>query len=336
MSFINRYSYTIRRSNSDLFYIYLNNGLNYKYYENSKTLLHHINILQTYITDFTYYDFCIDIDDNIYGILSYDNLRIIKCEKNEFLFVSDNMLELDFQRFGICYPYINKIEDTIHLFYYVYLREENSISYLYHMYNQNNIWYQDKIDCIEHLVLNEYKVIFVNNSPIIFYFNMVNNIEELFCSSFDNENKKWKNPIQITNTYKNKLYLDVVYKNNAFHITFCQKTDNNYCIDYLKLNYDSINFTNSILINITTPSIYMYPSFAIDNDIIYIMWVYFNKIYSTYSIDNGISWSINSCDNSSINDNFLRTKYLSNYNDDKTFSGNNLFVTDDEIKFFGF
>lgn len=336
MSFINNYSYTIRRSNNDLFYFYINNGLYYRYYKNSETLLHEINILENYITNFTYFNFCIDKNDDIYGVLSFDNLRIIKCKNNDFNFESYSVLKFDFQKFSMSYPYIKKIDNTLHIFYYVYSLEANSVSYLYHLYNEDGVWNQQKIDTINHLMLNEYKVIYLDNRLIVFYLNMINNVEELFCCSFDCINKKWDNPIQITNTSKNKLYLDVIYKDDFFHISFCHKVNNNYAVSYLKLRLENLNFTNFILVDITEPSIYMYPSFATYNDTIYLMWIYFNKLYTTYSIDNGNSWSINSLDNKSTYEDFLRTKYLTNYNDDATFYDNTLFVTDKEINFLGF
>ena len=51
MSFINDYSYTIRRSDKNIFYFYCENGLFYKYYDIDRSLIKNINILENYIKE---------------------------------------------------------------------------------------------------------------------------------------------------------------------------------------------------------------------------------------------------------------------------------------------
>lgn len=335
MSFLNNYSYTIRRSNKEIFYFYIDNGLCYKYLENNKNEKK-INILEDYINDFTLFNFSIDNDDNIYGIITIDNIKILKCDKNNYNFYMENILKYDFQKFGISYPYIKKINNTFHIFCYVYDKEESNSSILFYINKKDNCLKEQKIDFIQHTVLNEYKILWLDNTSIIFYFNIINNKEEIFCSVFDDSNNTWSNPIQITNTNTNKLYLDVIFKDDFFHITYCYKLDDNYCISYIRGNFNDNIFKQDISKNITDPSIYVYPSFVVEENTLYITWVHLNKLFTCFSEDNGSSWSEKFIDSNSRNYPFLRSKFLSNYKDDLNFNNCNLFILENEISFLGF
>ena len=335
MSFLNNYSYTIRRSNKEIFYFYIDGGLYYKYIDNNN-LIKKINILEDYINDFSLFIFSIDEDDNIYGILSFDNIKIIRCDKNSCNFYIENTLKYDFQKFGVSYPYIKKANNTVHIFCYVYDKEENNSSVLLNIYKEGNSLKENKIDFIQHTILNEYKVLWICNTPIIFYFNIINDKEEIFCSLFDSENNTWSNPIQITNTKTNKLYLDVIFKDDFFHITYCYEIDDNYSVAYIRGTLKNNIFKEEIYKNITNPSIYMYPSFVIEDGIIYLIWVHLNKLFTCFSEDNGTSWSEKFIDSNSRNYNFLRNKFLSNYKYDLSFNNCNLFIIENEISFLGF
>lgn len=336
MSFVNNYSYTIRRSNKEIFYFYCENNLFYRHYDSNKNLICETNILEDYIKDFTLFNFSIDEDDNIYGVLCFDNLKIIKCEKNDSNFIVEDTLKFDFQKFRVCYPYLKKINNTLHIFYYAYEIQENNTTALFHIYKENNLWHEHKIDFIRHIVLNEYKVIFIENIPVIFYFNMIDDAEEIFCSIFDRGNHSWSEPIQITDTKRKKLYLDVAIKENLIHITYCYEIDDNYCLKYIngviKNNYFKIHTSTDI----EKYSAFMYPSFAIEENIIFLMWVHLNKLYTCYSVDDGFSWSKPFLDFDSVSLEFLRSRFLSNYNKDLSYNDSNLFITSEEISFLGF
>lgn len=336
MSFINDYSYTIRRSNKDIFYFYCENGLFYKYYDSHNNLIKKINILEDYIKDFTMFSFSIDEDDNIYGVLCFDNLKIIKCCKDSFSFSIEDTLKFDFQKFRMCYPYFKKIDNTIHMFYYVYEIQESNTTALFHMYKENDTWYEQKIDFINHLILNEYKVVFIRDIPIIFYFNIIDNSEEIFCCIFNNLSHTWSNPIQITDTKRNKLYMDVIVKDNFIHITYCYEVNNTYCIKYIKSVVENNIFKISLSTDITKYSIFMYPSFTVDEDKLFLMWVHLDKLYTCYSTNDGFSWSEPFLDENSIYLEFLRSKFLSNYKEDLSCSDSSLFITNGEISFLGF
>ena len=80
----------------------------------------------------------------------------------------------------------------------------------------------------------------------------------------------------------------------------------------------------------------MYPSFTVDENKLFLMWIHLNKLYTCYSTDNGASWSEPTLDTNSVYLEFLRSKFLSNYEKDLSCSESNLFITNGEISFLGF
>ena len=66
------------------------------------------------------------------------------------------------------------------------------------------------------------------------------------------------------------------------------------------------------------------------------MWVCFEKLYTSFSNDLGCTWSTPICDETSINEDFLKTHVHSNVNEDLIYKDIDLFTTMTNLSILGF
>ena len=169
------------------------------------------------------------------------------------------------------------------------------------------------------------------------YFNLVNGCEEVFFSRFNSSTLSWSNPCQITNSNKNKLYLSVLKDSmNFYHLTFCECIDNGYAVKYMNgyLNENKLDIGTSIYVS--GPSTCIYPSLVKQKSTIYLMWVNYNKLYTSISNDLGKTWSEHEIDETSIDEDFCRARFLSNYSGDLSYNLTSIFTVNDDITIIGF
>lgn len=336
MSFINNYSTIIRRSNKDMFYFHLKENLVYDYFDNYGNLVSSTPITKSPI-DFTSSYFTLGKDDSIYGIYKDNSLKMFEIKKNNTAFLEKEILTYNHKKFNILFPYINNCNDDIHILYYLCNNNSTNTCALFHHYNHNGIWTENKIDFINHMVLDNFVVLWVQDSPIIFYLNLINGYEEVFLSRFNYSTLTWCSPIQITNSKKNKIYLSVLKDNlNFYHLTFCEKSDNGYAVKYV----NGFLMENKLDINvskyITGPSTCMYPSLMKNKSNLYLMWVNYGKLNTSVSDDLGKTWGDHEVDDFSIEEEFTRAKFISNYEDDLSYNVSSVFTTCDDVGILGF
>ena len=235
MSFINERFAIIRRSYKDMFYISPDSdGLYYNYYDDNGCLLQKNKLINYNNIDFTKYSISIDKDDNIYCIYCDKSLEILKCSNQSFIFKKIEAITYNYKKFALAFPYVKYIEDNPHIFYYVFNNNSINTCALFHHYKHKDYWIENKIDFINHIVLNNFTVLWNGSIPTIFYFNLVNGCEEVFASRFNLGTFTWSDPIQITNSGYNKLYLSAIRDNiNFYHICFCEYENNGYIVKYI-------------------------------------------------------------------------------------------------------
>ena len=336
MSFINKCSTIIRRSDKEIFKFYVDNTIKIDHYDKNNNLISSTNLDNLKGMNFTNCSFCID-NNNIYGIYKDNNLKMIHIPRDSSMISKKDILTYDSKKFDIMFPYINVINNSIHIIYYVYNNNSTNTCALFHHYYNNGVWIENKIDFITHIVLDNFTVLWIQNSPVLFYFNLVNGCEEIFFSRFNPNSLTWSNPCQITNSNKNKLYLSVLKDNmNFYHLTFCESIDNGYSVKYMNgyLNENKLDISTSIYVS--GPSTCIYPSIVKQNSTIYLMWVNSNKLYTSISNDLGKTWSEHQIDETSIDERFCRSKFLSNYPDDFSYNLTSVFTIDDDITIIGF
>ena len=118
---------------------------------------------------------------------------------------------------------------------------------------------------------------------------------------------------------------------NFYHLTFCESIDNGYSVKYMNgyLNENKLDISTSIYVS--GPSTCIYPSIVKQNSTIYLMWVNSNKLYTSISNDLGKTWSEHQIDETSIDERFCISKFLSNYPDDFSYNLTSVFTIDDDI-----
>lgn len=336
MSFVNECHTIIRRSNKDMFRFRTSNVLTYDYFDSYSNL-----VKSTHITDkpldFTKFYFNLDNSDNIYGTYIDDSLKLVDIKNFETTFTNFDVFTYNSNKFTLLFPYIKKLDDEIHILYYVYSNDSGNICALIHHHKLNGVWTENKIDFINNTVLNNFTVIWIQNSPTVFYLNLVNGYEEVFMSKFNLSTSTWSKPSQITNTRKNKIYLSVLKDSlNFCHIVFCENVDNGYAVKYINGYLMDNKLDINISKYITGSSSCMYPSIMKLKSDIYIMWVNYNRLHTSISNDLGKTWSDHKIDEFSLDEDFTRSLFYSNYKYDLDYNTTSVFTTCDDIGILGF
>lgn len=336
MAFINSFSTIIRKSNQEIVHIFGDDNINFNFFDKDKNISKKASIKSERSIDLSSCNFSLSKDDSIYGIYNDNSLKIIEIKNNSNKISIKDILNYNINKSDILYPYVEFIDNDIHIFYYMFNNKSNTSCSLYHHYNTNGVWRECKIDYIYNTVLNNFEIVWINNSPIIFYFSMVNGYEEIFFSRFNKYKLKWSKPYQITNSKKSKLYLSVLYDKGIFNITFCESENNLYSVKYINGNIDNKDSFNLNISNfVSYPSICMFPNIVKEKNDINILWVDFNKLYKSKTIDLGKNFTNPVVDNYSLEDDFCKSKFLSNYKNDFQYKSSNIFSIFNDISIIG-
>ncbi|WP_250673470.1 hypothetical protein LZ906_003300 [Paraclostridium ghonii] len=334
MGFFNECAYVVRKSNKDMLLIKSENGLSYKYFKNSDLLTHSEKITLIPI-DFSNYYFDIDLNDSVYGIFADSKINILKLNSDSNKFLTIHTIDYDYENYTITFPYIKFINNKIHIFYYL-TNKNCATSILFHHYNNGQQWFENKVDFINLPVLDSFTIHFNEKIPTIFYLKEANEFPQVFCSIFNLDSLSWNEPIQITNSLENKIYLSILKdKLNFYHISYCESNNFKYSVKYLNGYLKNNSFEEQINKFITDESLYLYPSLLKYNSSIFISYVYKNALYTTYSDDLGCNWSDFYEDEFSINDKFIRAYFKSNYSSDKDYIPTNIFISKDPFGILG-
>lgn len=337
MGFLNTSSTIIRRSDKGMFFIRLDDGIVFDYFNNQNELISSQRISPKKDIDFTNINFTLDKHDNIYGIYDDSNLILIEIPNYSSEISKKEIISYDNKKFDISFPYINCLDDSIHILYYVYNMNNSDTCALFHHYKEKDTWIENKIDFIDNIILDNFSVISNRNSLVVFYFKLVNSHEQLFFSQFNSSNSTWSTPIQITNSDNSKIYLSVLKDSmNFYHISFCENIDSGYVVRYLNGYLSEGKFDIEVSSSITSPSTCMYPSLLQKGSIIYIMWVEFGKLKTSISYDFGKTWSKHKIDEFSIEEDFIRSSFISNYKDDIPYNVSSVFTTPSIVEILGF
>ena len=232
--------------------------------------------------------------------------------------------------------HVKYIEDNPHIFYYVFNNNSTNTCALFHHYKHKDYWIENKIDFINHIVLNNFTVLWNGFIPTIFYFNLVNGCEEVFASRFNLGTFTWSDPIQITNSGHNKLYLSAIRDNiNFYHICFCEYENNGYIVKYINGYLSENKFNLKTSSYLSEPSTCMYPELIKNNSKLLLSWVNYNKLFTCTSTNDGLTWSKPNIDEYSLEDNFIRSTFYSNYKDDLEYNISHVFSTLNDVGILG-
>lgn len=311
MSFINKTNILIKKNNNDLYYFDLDKDIVFTKISNKTNTLISKKLFDG---DYSFVDIWLDTNekDNIYGVINDKKGKILNLTLEKDNVDTHTIIKYDYKNFIIKFPYTKHIENIKHTIYCSINKSIPLLANLIHIYEDDNIFIKNTIDFIDFNILSNFVVAYSNNKPIIFYFKLVDNFEELFVSIFDLNSYSWSNPIQITKSNKNKIYLSIFQdENNNYHIAFSENHDNKYYCKYININLED----NVLKINqesiISKDVMCLFPSIIKKNSTLYIQWVEYFDLYICQSDDFGMNWSKPIIDKNISNKPFIRYQYIS-------------------------
>lgn len=311
MSFINKTNILIKKNNNDLYYFDLDKDIVFTKISNKTNTLISKKLFDG---DYSFVDIWLDTNekDNIYGVINDKKGKILNLTLEKDNVDTHTIIKYDYKNFIIKFPYTKHIENIKHTIYCSINKSIPLLANLIHIYEDDNIFIKNTIDFIDFNILSNFVVAYSNNKPIIFYFKLVDNFEELFVSIFDLNSYSWSNPIQITKSNKNKIYLSVLQdENNNYHIAFSENHDNKYYCKYINISLEN----NVLKINqesiISKDVMCLFPSIIKKNSTLYIQWVEYFDLFICQSDDFGMNWSKPIIDKNISNKPFIRYQYIS-------------------------
>ena len=79
----------------------------------------------------------------------------------------------------------------------------------------------------------------------------------------------------------------------------------------------------------------MYPELIENNSKLLLSWVNYNKLFTCTSTNDGLTWSKPNIDEYSLEDNFIRSTFYSNYKDDLEYNISHVFSTLNDVGILG-
>lgn len=333
MSFIRKFESLIKKSNENIINIKLDDGVEIYNYSSDFKLISQKRLLAG---NYSFADICFDIneDDTLYGVVN-ENSNLSYLYINNKIILKNRFFNYNLSGFTLKFPYIKKINNSIHIMYYL-INDTEAYCKLIHYCRLNDKWIKTEIDTTKYSILSNFVVTFEDSVPVIFYYKLVNNYEELFISTFDLNTNTWSLPFQITNTRKTKVYLSIIQDSkNYYHITFSENNFHRYHCTYIK-GYISEN--EFIILNYQTVSKTVactFPNLIECENILYLQWIEYSNLYACISYDAGGTWMKPFIDDFAPDNPFICYNYKSNYLNDKINNSSAIFACNNSSKILG-
>lgn len=324
MSFVREYETILKKSDGSIYSINYSNG-SFSVYDDEK------NICNEKITneDLSFVDVWFDIDnkDNIYGIINNKEGKILYFNELNNIKSKVSFYNYDKYKTLIKFPYIKNINDESHIIYYSMDAYDGNFFRLIHYNKVGDKIVKQEIDKIECIILSNFCVEFTKDMMYVFYFKIVDQLEEIFVSCYDLKSKVWGNPIQLTSTNKQKVYLSLAKDNeNNFFVTYSENNDSKYYCMCLKVNIFEGKIVNKNIKVVNECVECTFPQVIRERDSLYIQWVEYGKLIECFSKDSGESFSKGIIYSKSIDSDFIRCNYGSNNLEDKDLSLTTVFL----------
>ncbi|MGN9165247.1 hypothetical protein ACTNDY_08255 [Tissierellaceae bacterium HCP3S3_D8] len=197
---------------------------------------------------------------------------------------------------------------NINIIYLTLQSERDGIFHIHHHMLKDNRWISYLVEEIRiDKVLNPIRILEDEENILLFYYYD----NQICLKKFDMENMKWKESI-ILGDNKEKLYIDVIKDDIYIHIAYSEYNNENLRIKYMRYIYNDdffIKEKEEILSNEGNPS---NPTIIMEDSTIWVVWNESSNLFSSYSLDNGDSWSSIYLWNESKSNNMVRYKYITN------------------------
>lgn len=291
MSFKKNFKTYLIKSNSDISEISHENGVVLYNYNNNFQQLSSKSIItgtQSFVD--TYFN--IDSNDNVYGLINTKRGSLLYISTRDNCIIKTPILTFDGRKNYVKFPYIKKINNELHIFYYYLDATTTNSASIIHHYFDGICWHKHLISKINYYLLTNFCVIFENQTPHIFFFKKNNKVSEIFYSSYNLEKNAWITPIQLTATNREKVYLSVIKTKNIYHLTYSENINNKYNCIYFSVNLDNDTLNSATkYIQINNNSVCSFPNLIIRNSTLFIQWIENNRLFSSTSKNNGLTWT---------------------------------------------
>lgn len=203
---------------------------------------------------------------------------------------------------------------------------------IFHVNIINNEVKRYKVDQVKiYNIINPLRIVEDNDNLIIAYYYR----NQICIKEFDKLLGTWSPSITLTDN-QNRLYLDILKDGDYLHLVYANHFNDNFIIkynrflvnkDYILLEEDtrisnSGNNTDPILLKVY--------------DILWVVWKSTNQLYSSYSTDNGKSWSDIYMWNDTKYLDIVKYKYVTDIFDSKVKLNHAYGSVNKDIKFLGF
>lgn len=280
------------------------------------------------------YDVYIDQNDIVY--LIYQDkamnliLSIIRNEKVEKVKLTEEHMP------EIYYLNMIAINGVPHVFYFTLLSGRDRKYRIYHHYLEKDQWVTNTVDDIRvREVLNPMSICMTDGEILLSYYDYSDS-EHIFIRNFNLERKTWEERTQLTDSRFDKLYIDMMYKDNMLHLTYCQYEEGNLQVKYERYRYEKGFISKEGEEDISNYEGPESPTLIYYDNKLWITWVEMDSVLSRFSEDDGETWGPIYLWKESKRSNIVRYKYSSVNEDENILLNYSFGKFSKDLSFVGF
>lgn len=336
MAFLRKFTTIINKSDKEIYKIDSEDGINLSSYDINFNIIYSKKIIKG---DYSFVDYWFDItsSNKLYGIINNKIDSLIYFHITDKIMIKNIFIKYNSKSTYIKFLYIKELKKSTHIIYYELDKLNPYNVKLMHYYKDDNTWRKYLIDSFSYKILTNFVITYDNTiSPSIFYYKLDNGFEELFVSTFNIQLCKWSEPIKITNSKKDKIYLSVIKDSlNNYHILYSENNFGKYYCNYISGYIKNNKFITKYNLILSDSVACNFPNIIEYNNKIYAAWIEYNNLYITESKTFGFIWQKSSLVENCSTSPFVCCNYHSNKYTDNKFNYFTLFMIDNSLEILG-
>ncbi|MGO1468968.1 MAG: hypothetical protein ACTHW2_03005 [Tissierella sp.] len=173
------------------------------------------------------------------------------------------------------------------IFYLIPKFSEKGVFEIYHYISIDGKWKKSKVeDLMISKFLNPIKVLNDKDSILLFFYYK----NQICLKVFDIDSLKWKETIKLTDNSE-KLYIDVIKDERYIHLAYSKYVDQNLSIKYKKYTYKDGSLIEVKDKTVSNKGNTTHPTLILENDKIWVAWKDSLGLKSSFSKDEGETFS---------------------------------------------
>lgn len=231
------------------------------------------------------------------------------------------------------------LEDNLHIFYAIESDERDYDYKIYHHFFSNEKWHSHTAASVhQRNYLNPLRVFVFNGKLSIAYCDCDDKADAIWIKTFDPNGDSWSEGNLIVSSPIEKIYLDILpIDSEGIHLTYSEFVNGNLVIKYEKIRVFDTGFESIKREILSNPANCSYPTLLMYEGKLWLIWTEYDQISSSYSLDNGETWSSPYLWKDTRTIDFFRYKFLSPDEDKKLYKFDYSFGRDNpNIYFIGF